>query len=119
MIQSSEFRIGNYVDFDGEECQVLEISESGLVLRFPDGEKEWIDSFQLYPILLTEQMLLDCGFHHREFSFEKGKFFLSKRTGKKEFLYQAHTNRFQVKYLHQLQTLYFAVTSEELIYKQK
>lgn len=66
------------------------------------------------PIPLTEEWLLKFGFEHREFSFDKGSFFLSKRTGKNEYLYQAHTNRFQVKYVHQLQNLYFSLTAIEL-----
>ncbi len=111
-MKAQELRIGNLVlrkaflpeNNNYHEITVTHNDIEACVRSFADFE----------PIPLTEKWLLKFGFEHREFSFDRGSFFLSKRTGKNEYLYQAHTNRFQVKYVHQLQNLYFALTGCEL-----
>lgn len=111
-LKAKELRQGNlFIDkYSKQIIPVLEILRSGnIVFDF-----ECMGVWQAEPIPLTEEWLLKFGFEHREFSFDKGSFFLSKRRFKNEYLYQAHTHRFQVKYVHQLQNLYFALTSEEL-----
>lgn len=121
MINTAEIRIGNFVDFEGECCKVLEISKNGLALCLSDGEQEWIDGFQLYPIPLTEEIILDFGFfkynnayvlevpdeniHNWQFSIWN------------DFTYNSVEFPVELKYLHQLQNLYFALTNKELCYK--
>ena len=117
-VLKNQVRIGNFVDFKGEIETVYAIRNSGV--DFYRGKTKNGVIMQSYvweairPIPLTEEWLLKFGFYHREFSFDKGSFYLIKRVGKKEYLYQAHTKRFQVKYVHQLQNLYFALTQREL-----
>ena len=105
MIKANELRIGNLYNHNGE---IREVTPS-TIEEVWNSERSWVK-----PIQLTEEWLLKFSFEHREFSFDKGSFFLSKRKGKNEYLYQAHTNRFQVKYVHQLQNLYFSLTGREL-----
>lgn len=126
--------IGNYVQVDNPEFhpelvnkyfKVTSITETenneysiGLEVLYPKVEKFQERYHQLNkfikPIPLTEAWLLKFKFEETEFVFRLGSFFLTKsRTGNK-FLYQAHTDRFSVKYVHKLQNLYFALKEKEL-----
>lgn len=128
-MNANELRIGNFVNVPRADQSPFRIdafeSLSNKFIKVAMIHPEYGENFHpltwygndLNPIPLTEEWLLRFGFEHREFSFDKGSFFLSKRTGKNEYLYQAHTNRFQVKYVHQLQNLYFAVKGTELTYE--
>ena len=112
-MKTNELRIGNLVNYLGNTTKVNSISgtDKFYIATYSSGI---FHESNFEPIPLTEEWLLKFGFEQREFSFDKGSFFLSKRTGKDGFLYQAHTNRFQVKHVHQLQNLYFALTNQEL-----
>lgn len=111
-MKATELRIGNYVYRQSDKMIVNRNSvyQIEVVTRQTQSKYD--------PIPLTEQWLINFGFEHREFSFDKGSFFLMKRTGKQGYLYQSHKNRFQVKYVHQLQNLYFANTQEELTHQK-
>lgn len=110
-MNATELRIGNlFIEQSSKEI----ISVVGLEKNRVVFSGMFLEKWQAEPIPLTEEWLLKFGFEHRDFSFDRGSFFLSKRTGKNEYLYQAHTNRFQVKYVHQLQNLYFSLTAVEL-----
>jgi hypothetical protein len=113
-MEAKELRIGNVI-FSKETQEIQKIVGITLENPFIDAITfDYTNYDEIEPVPLTEDWLLKAGFDHREFSFDKGSFYLMKRTGKSEYLYQAHTNRFQVKYVHQLQNLYFAVTENEL-----
>lgn len=108
-MKATDLRIGNLVQ--DEDGVIIEIN----LKHFARIESKELSLDDIYGIPLTEEWLLKFGFENREFTFDKTPFFLTKRTAKKEYLYQAHTDRFQVKYVHQLQNLYFAVREDELI----
>lgn len=118
MIKVEDLRIGNWVNWNGENGVVSQILEHEVV--FKCGEDTLIS--ELKPIELTEEILLKCGFkkidHHR-FKIIPSQF---------EFYYtiSVHDNCFRIYvgdsiicanvifYLHQLQNLYFALTNQEL-----
>lgn len=123
MIKTTELRRGNLVyDFnqEGPAMYVYQIYTNAVELA---SDMEGFDDIHcagsdLVGIPLTEEWLeKKFEFNNREFSFDKGSFFLMKQTGKSGFLYQAHTRRFKVKFVHQLQNLYFFNMEEELIIK--
>ncbi len=120
-MNAKELRTGNLVQTTQGVFKVTKISENEIdICPFLTNEPFTIFINTARPITLTEECLIRFGFYEREFYFDKGSFYLTKnlltkRTGKKEYLYQAHTKRFQVKYVHQLQNLYFALTGEELV----
>lgn len=132
MIKANELRIGNWLfgmfnTNDGFIMQPLEIS--------PDVISEIYEGVSDYqPIPITEEWLL-------RFGFEKKKLYphiptnddyeLTKWANQRDicFLYlskfktlsclandvgESSTVRFDIKYVHQLQNLYFAITGEEL-----
>ena len=115
-MKASELRIGNYVKYltlNGNS----EILANGIYL-FELGELE------LDPILLTEEWLLQFGG-----ICETGGMYFFDNVG---ILYYRRENEFSlmgynykkgqiyttIKYVHELQNLYFALTGKELIYEQ-
>jgi len=136
MIKANELRIGNLIQ--GEEIgEVIKIDITDgrhILTSEEDGGGE--DDF--YPILLTEEWLLKFGFeweteekNHIQLSLpDKNLYPESKITfyqlGKSIDihcqLYQSGYldgmfTTFAVKYVHQLQNLYFSLTNEELTLK--
>jgi len=112
---ANEFRIGNYVF----SKMVEDIIKLSALLESQD--------LQVEPILLTEDILLNCGFqvdgvwihltknleHKRMIGFdmENMHVFVSQLNNDNKFR-DVFLGKF--KYLHQLQNLYFALTNEEL-----
>ena len=124
MIKPTELRIGNYVvwnRFDNPIIKIYGVSERGTWISTDTGTHgvEW-NEFE--PITLTEELLLKCGYIvGNEYSagkrliyavngvFNSGLSFILWKNGDELTCVQKH-----IKYLHQLQNLYHALTGEEL-----
>lgn len=125
-MEANELRIGNFVLFsnDGTIFTVGSIEEKGFTVQ-NEEETTWIESEEFEPIPLTEEWLLKFGFKLNMNWFnwnaaigenEIGDFKLALRyTDDFGWFYQSRCT--PLKYVHQLQNLYFAITGEELIYK--
>jgi hypothetical protein len=115
-MKATELRIGNLVDYK--------------IVDKLDERKEWfepceIDAVDLQvidsdyqPIQLTEEWLLKFGFKQTFISkihltFSKGSFHLLKRVNHIQIWYES----IDVKYVHELQNLYYALTNQELTIK--
>jgi hypothetical protein len=127
-----ELRIGNIVGFKNRDdcyCVVTDLSSAGgihLIRKFYDGDEddqpEVIDD--ITPIPLTEEWLLKFGFNNinsKEYGIKCGSCWMSlsnpKDMGEWQDCYCWIFDRFkfiELKYVHQLQNLYFALTGEEL-----
>lgn len=126
-MKSTELRIGNYVNaidrrtnihlptniplkvlqIEIFNCEVLQTDKN------PATEEKWIkiSNCDLSPIPLTEEWLIKFGFEIKNYSYTnshyvKGKFGFDLTT----FEYKG----IKLKYVHQLQNLFFALTCEEL-----
>lgn len=105
-MNANELRIGNLVIYGGSVVK-MNLHEFTHFLRFPETYT---------PIILTEEILLKCGF---EFSHITGdeRGFSNKKIN---LLINAYDNNiikfnvFIIKHLHQLQNLYFALAGTEL-----
>ena len=122
-MEVKELRIGNLVRSCYSELGIMSITAiSEDILKSDKREKIWVKS--LIGIELTEDWLLEFGFElqseNDDFKnfitpnvfavmnhFKKGGFFLDNIVG--------FGNK--IKYIHQLQNLYFALTGEELTIK--
>ena len=121
-MKTQELRIGNLI----QQGEITMISNSNV----------WIDddiflTDEIEPIPLTEEWLLKFGFitfdskqiYNEWFlNFDgilKYKIFHSKYTGVEEFTMPHSDKPIKLKHVHQLQNLYFALTGEELIIKNK
>jgi hypothetical protein len=65
---------------------------------------------ELEPIKLTQNILDKCSFNSAAENFKKENL---KVTGEK-IMYNYHSIKLEIKYVHQLQNLYFDLTGEEL-----
>ncbi len=110
-MEATDLRIGNYVELicDGHEHE-------------PDLLKWSLDDFDFYsdrmkdvkPIELTEDILLKCGYFKIDnagvihFYVKGHSIWLCNE------LFLCEKNGVMIKYLHQLQNLYFALTNQEV-----
>ena len=103
-----EFRIGNKVDLYGSIATIEPVDFSGIGIAIKKGK----------PIPLTEEWLLKLGFFEDntylnigEVRYYIGEFgtYLDEQVWWNEEIISDH-----IKYVHQLQNLYHALTNEEL-----
>ena len=108
-MKAHELRIGNYAIFgNNANSTIEEIVAINNTDWFYEGKKYWLETKNLEgellkdfrPIPLTEEWLLKFGF---------------ERTYNSQFRYFGHY--IKIKYVHELQNLYFALTGQELTIK--
>lgn len=117
MIKAEEFRLGNLVYCKGKIDKLTRVEDNNYCTE-NCGHGVWNDDLE--PIVLTEEILLRCGFekHLRAYKLKNfGKFMFSPEMGMS--FYPAGNligllKNDHIKHLHQLQNLYFALTGKEL-----
>lgn len=117
MIAAEEIRIGNWLKLGKEYTRVYQILYSivtGQSINHADYKEEFFE-----PIPLTPEILIGCGFKKApiaENTFAIDSFFYDVET--LSFCWDdesiTHWESIDIKYLHQLQNLYFALTNKEL-----
>lgn len=108
-MKANEFRIGNliYLELGVPSLDIHTIVPYDLMVIERTGDKA-------IPIPLTEEWLKKFGFYmiyydkEKEINYKLNDFTLEQTDG--GFIYQ----KVIIKYIHQLQNLYFALTGEEL-----
>lgn len=117
MIQKNELRIGNYVDFNGELAKISQLWDKEAM--FKCGDSDLYEN--LKAILLTEELLLKCGFKKRDRGIGWDKFIMGDieitlaPTNKGKIpAYHIKGEYVFIQALHKLQNLYFALTNKEL-----
>lgn len=135
-MDSRELRIGNWIiDGFGDRRRVAGFHTGYILLDCPNlPQQSDVNPKEANPIPLTEEILGKCGFVYRndhrglgaimDFVNEEKdnwKYNMSvafqHETNNKDNIYLhflQHSTPNNVKYLHQLQNLYFALTNEEL-----
>ncbi len=104
-MKASELRIGNLVNY----CNKISVLNAELFLQL----LKYTTPFE--PIPLTEEWLLKFGFEHlgsSRFDFKRFTYYLYDGS-----FYNQSSRLSTIKYVHQLQNLYFALTNEELTIK--
>jgi hypothetical protein len=117
MIQANELRIGNFVLAKGEWIEIFSITEDGSGGYGYNSLQGGMPNFySCDPISLTPEILERCGlknddgyYHNEDYSFS-----IEERGNEYFYEYDGRNIGKGCKYLHQLQNLYFALTSEEL-----
>lgn len=110
---ANELRIGNY--FYDSEFEIFTVEEickyqthGSIGVRFRSGGS-WGSIEVIEPIPLTEEWLVKLGLENKNeiITDSLGRYYLLRCQG------------VQLRYVHQLQNLYFAITGEELTIKNK
>lgn len=121
-MKAQDLRLGNYIEYtdDSRECIIKEIDGHGCVVFFDDdGVENWIELLQLSPIQITHDWLVKFNFDLEWIIEHNTKFICLYQEGD-SFYYSAdmhHHTSAPIKYVHQLQNLFFALTGEELTIK--
>jgi len=119
-MKASELRIGNLVDLGNRIAKVTEINHLACVVVDLEETQDTIEDYErVKGIILTEEWLLKFGFERQENNWKTLDLHFATISWErlagtalsfeKESIYLPH-----IKYVHQLQNLYFALTEEEL-----
>ena len=119
MIQTKELRIDNQIQYyTGEACQISEIKENHIKTTI----NERYDHCSLYDgIPLTSKILEECGFKINYIEIGQSQYLTY--LDKNGFCIQLEQNNENIveryvikhiKYVHQLQNLYYTLTGKEL-----
>ena len=111
-MKATELRIGNYIDYTTEREIVTMQTTYEYIRLIHNGNKNF------KPIPLNEEWLLNLRF----ISFKKGHLYYENNGFSILYAYgkwnyspsQSITIGREIKYVHELQNLYFALTNEEL-----
>ena len=139
MIQINELRVGNNVKVtisnDAGIYEVLGIPAWGMngagdgkepVVMIDRCPKQLVAISKLKPIKLTPEILEKCGFHKQNFAWvpegHEDKYYMKWDftiwdEGPGDYHYNSAEFPTPLKFLHQLQNLYFSLTDKELNYK--
>lgn len=108
-MKANELRIDNYILKEGD---VIKVSASTLMTM---QNKDFVN-YSAIP--LTEELLLKCGIGREKPSYECENYKLNSfhiKSGDRFYYAVAGVlSVVEIKHLHQLQNLYFAITGEEL-----
>lgn len=125
-MKANELRIGNIVSYRGEtECEVTSVGSNGFESIKLDKYCNVYgsdDVFEYLGVPLTEKWLLKLGFKEASSLMWDGVEFEKEYLGNKftvdveMYVYNGCWTQ-KIKYVHQLQNLYFALTGEELTIK--
>lgn len=121
-LKANELRIGNYLNGKQGHVIITEIRENNIV-KIQDNTSSFYVGTCLKPIPLTKEWLLKFGFvfgiELQDFVKGKHQFIelncLCGYFSENDIFYYAEKTK--LKYVHQLQNLYFALTGDELTLK--
>ncbi len=113
-MEAKELRIGNYIMFSKNDCT------AGQPVKFEI--QDFIVIKKIRPIPLTEDWLISAGFMQSGRHWTNLVIDLDYITQDDFFEYEIQFpfldwQKHDLKYVHQLQNLYFALTGEELTFK--
>jgi len=130
MISTTELRIGNLLHdpLTGEWLKVIEITENNIITQVIDRDKFPLPAgWSTAPILLTPEILAKCGFKkdYTGFALDDKMSLSISITSDGEYLpcwldkalFPGATRC--IKYLHQLQNIYYILTGNELVINKK
>lgn len=119
MIDKNELRIGTHFESVKFGTPVMVTAEdiSELVLRSDGADiNHYIDEM-FRPIVLTEDWLIKYGFDYRDGwidDYYNGRISLCNNPFEEGWAVENINPNFKIQYVHQLETLYFALTGKEM-----
>ncbi len=121
MISANELRVGNYVASDHFKdrdviVKVRLIGQDQAIVEHPNGLSEpMLYKGEMRGIKLTEELLLNCGFErHPDLTWLLTNGMITLNTGNHNTWQYSKSVLKEIKYLHQLQNVFFALHQREL-----
>ena len=112
MIVSNELRIGNWLNVHGRPCQVTYLNNE--VFGNKDEQKFAFNEAQ--PIAITRELLLQTGFEKDLYGFKSRQIALNQYEDVYYLRLPQGTGFGRgIRYVHQLQNLYFEISGQEYI----
>lgn len=108
MIKANELRIGNYI-YDNLKNWVIKMHSANGIVNVESKPHEYS------PIELSEEWLLKAGFKKIGRIFYHDSFWACELSSHNELRFEDLDNLY-IKYVHQLQNLYFCFCGEELVF---
>ena len=106
-MKANELRIGNWVEYKG--------SKSTLQIEHSEITEIYFGATNYIPIPLTEEWLLNFGFKFEKEGYKKFRFRVVEPVNYVGYLFCEGSRILrEIRYVHQLQNLYFSLTGEEL-----
>jgi hypothetical protein len=130
-MEAKELRLGNYVlsSYNNDRTSIVTgICEAHIEVQFLERAENMVNGqicypSKLNPIPLTEEWLSKIGFEYNY--FEGYSYYLEIIKHKFGITYVIESNSFycnlgiDIKYVHQVQNIYFSLTGKELTIKNK
>lgn len=126
-MKNNELRIGNLVLFNNEVVDITGIVKSGFYFGKHGFAINLLEWFQ--PIPLNEKWLLKAGFEKDDsgvdmFDQDYCEWYQKEfpiiglicQSSDKSYIFDENTDTLRLKYVHELQNLYFALTGSELVF---
>jgi hypothetical protein len=134
-MEARELRIGNFVYYANKPMAILQLSADGMqqVETGYGAECGYVGERDLTPIPITEEWLLNFGFEIEIYEHDCKDYKCYKKINEDTFnifiIEESQSDvdywrmldidmKVEIKHVHQLQNLYFALTGEELTLKK-
>jgi hypothetical protein len=128
-VEANELRIGNLVKWEDESNDIVIVSsiingdtDAEATICYDElvtNECGEVYLFEFKPILLTEEWFVKFGFEKENDVFKKARFEIYRPVSYVGYLFcEGNLIIRELKYVHTLQNLYFALTGEELTIKK-
>ena len=120
MINTNELRVGNWVLENGRPVQLYGVHKKD-IKHFWFGNHNEVATLDILdviePVLLTPEILYKCGFTKiRTVWADPERFELEEiYPDKYNFVFGVRKRRLNIRYLHQLQNIYFQIVGKDLI----
>ena len=124
-LTANELRIGNLVNYQGKIIKIEGIHNRTIYHSNRQVDQVGVDGYKTFePIPLTEEWLFKFGFEKDKYDYFhhiKSKIIIGHTTTDEFFEYEyltgfqnSHTEMCELKYVHQLQNLYYCLCGKEL-----
>jgi len=114
-MKAKNYRIGNLVKYDNRVFEIDTIAKVFPTLNTTEFGIGVVDWNNIKPIPLTEEWLIKFGFEVYEFDDKEKQYRINDRLlVVRNNVFYDYGSRVELKYVHQLQNLFFALTQKEL-----
>ena len=115
-MKAEELRIGNLIQWENDSIiEIINVINSKAIGLESDIPTDFLTPIKFFkPIPLTEDWLIKFGFEKIGVNYSLDEFIIYVRISDKKMVYRTSHYSIELRHVHQLQNLYFALTGKEL-----